>query len=334
MVNPNGSWAWAKFQDFLPSPVLLAIAAMTPPSVLGSDSIGWGGDDHRVFMVKSAYCLCAGDAHRDESQLWKTVSKYCGLPRIRMFLWLVIKGKILTNSERVRRHMSNNSCCGLCGAMVEDLSHLFRGCVEARLLWSRVVKEEKLDEFLTLDFQAWLIANMLNQQSFSINAEDWDVAFGTYLWNIRFYCNFRIFSPDLITSEDIYHRRLQMIAEFGRTSSTLRLNQQSTPLLTSNVVRWEAPTARWIKVKTYGSRNIGTGLASYGGEVHVAFVRREGNAVADAISRLVLPDSLEYRRWLEVPLAVWDLVSADGNFEAPIRSHFPSQRAYDDPGGC
>ncbi|KAK8494732.1 hypothetical protein V6N12_076184 [Hibiscus sabdariffa] len=45
-------------------------------------------------------------------------------------------------------------------------------------------------------------------------------------------------------------------------------------------------------------------------EVHVAFVRREGNVVADAISRLVLPDSLEYRRWLEVPLAVQDLVLA------------------------
>ncbi|KAK8538746.1 hypothetical protein V6N12_034454 [Hibiscus sabdariffa] len=68
-------------------------------------------------------------------------------------------------------------------------------------------------------------------------------------------------------------------------------------------------------------------------EAHVAFVRREGNVVADAISRLVLSDSLEYRRWLEVPLAVQDLVLADGNFEALIQTQFSTQRAYDDPGG-
>ncbi|KAL4284458.1 hypothetical protein GQ457_16G019810 [Hibiscus cannabinus] len=133
---------------------------------LVSDSIGWGGDDRRMFTVKSAYSLRACDAQGDELQLWKAVSKYRGLPRIRMFLWLVFKRKILTNSEHVRRHMSINSCCGLCGALVEDLSHLFRDCVEARLLWTRVVKEEKLDEFLTLDFQAWLVANIQNQQSF------------------------------------------------------------------------------------------------------------------------------------------------------------------------
>ncbi|KAL4280652.1 hypothetical protein GQ457_03G031670 [Hibiscus cannabinus] len=45
MVNPDGGWAWAKFQDFLPSTILLAIAAVRPPSALVSYSIGWGGDD-------------------------------------------------------------------------------------------------------------------------------------------------------------------------------------------------------------------------------------------------------------------------------------------------
>ncbi|KAK9037856.1 hypothetical protein V6N11_022755 [Hibiscus sabdariffa] len=37
--------------------VLLAIAAVRPPSALVSNSIGWGGDDHRMFTVKSAYSL-------------------------------------------------------------------------------------------------------------------------------------------------------------------------------------------------------------------------------------------------------------------------------------
>ncbi|KAK8579921.1 hypothetical protein V6N12_070219 [Hibiscus sabdariffa] len=56
------------------------------------------------------------------------------------------------NSERVRQRMSDDACCRLCGAAEEDLSHLIWGCVEARLLWSQLIKREKLDEFYSLDF--------------------------------------------------------------------------------------------------------------------------------------------------------------------------------------
>ncbi|KAK8583028.1 hypothetical protein V6N13_069792 [Hibiscus sabdariffa] len=65
----------------------------------------------------------------------------------------------------------------------------------------------------------------------------------------------------------------------------------------------------------------------------------QGNAVADAMLRPVCPDSLEYRRWLEVPPAVRDMVLAETNLVAPLKSAvtgcmlFPLQRANDDPGG-
>ncbi|KAK8540080.1 hypothetical protein V6N12_046373 [Hibiscus sabdariffa] len=45
-------------------------------------------------------------------------------------------------------------------------------------------------------------------------------------------------------------------------------------------------------------------LMSCSWEVQLVFVRREGNEVADVMSRLVYPESLKYRRWLEPPLAV------------------------------
>ncbi|KAK8632504.1 hypothetical protein V6N13_072895 [Hibiscus sabdariffa] len=168
-----------------------------------------------MFMEKSAYCLCTGDAQGGESHLWNAISQYRGLPCVRMLLWLILKGKILTNSESFRRHMSNNTCCGLCGALEEDIFHLFRDCVEARLLW------------------AWV--------------EDWDIAIGTFLWNIWVNRNYRLFSPDLVSPEGIYHRSMQMIEEFGRASSLLRLNQRSTPLRAPTVARWEAPPTGWIK---------------------------------------------------------------------------------------
>ncbi|KAK8593400.1 hypothetical protein V6N12_045482 [Hibiscus sabdariffa] len=139
-----------------------------------------------------------------------------------MLLWLILKGKVLTNSERYRRHLVVDSCCGLCGATEEDFSHLFRDCTEARLLWVRVVKDEKLAKFLSIDFRTWLMANIENRQHFSITKEDWDIAFCTFLWNIWVNRNYRMFSPESISFEGIYHRSMWMIAEFGRASSSLR----------------------------------------------------------------------------------------------------------------
>ncbi|KAK9016945.1 hypothetical protein V6N11_079437 [Hibiscus sabdariffa] len=109
MVDTEGGWAWAKFQEVL----LLAIAAVKPPSVIAADD--------RVLMFDAYLC---------------------------------------------------NPCCGVCGASEENLSHLFRDCVEARMLWARVVKEERLAEFLSLDFQTWLAVNIRNQHQLSINTED------------------------------------------------------------------------------------------------------------------------------------------------------------------
>ncbi|KAK8572776.1 hypothetical protein V6N12_028819 [Hibiscus sabdariffa] len=53
---------------------------------------------------------------------------------------------------------------------------------------------------------------------------------------------------------------------------------------------------------------------------HFVFVRREGNGVADAMSRLIVPESLEYQRWLEPPLAVRDVVLREANPHTSLNS--------------
>ncbi|KAK8659866.1 hypothetical protein V6N13_030058 [Hibiscus sabdariffa] len=49
MVALVGGWAWTKFQDFLPSTVLLSIVAVKPPSTVVPNTIGWSGDSRCVF---------------------------------------------------------------------------------------------------------------------------------------------------------------------------------------------------------------------------------------------------------------------------------------------
>ncbi|KAK9033652.1 hypothetical protein V6N11_049838 [Hibiscus sabdariffa] len=120
MVALVGGWAWTKFQDFLPSTVLLSIVAVKPPSTVVPNTIGWSGDSRCVFTVRSAYCLREGEVQGGEHHLWKAVSQYRGLPR---------------------------------------------DCFEARLLWSGVVKEDRLVEFLSLDFQSWLCPRLVRWEA-------------------------------------------------------------------------------------------------------------------------------------------------------------------------
>ncbi|KAK8541661.1 hypothetical protein V6N12_014288 [Hibiscus sabdariffa] len=216
-------------------------------------------------LVAAMVTSDGGVAQGGESQSWKTISKYRGLPRVHMLLWLILKGRILTNSERFRRHFSNESCCGLCGAVEEDLSHVFRDFFEARMVWSRVVKKDKLDEFLSLEFQNWLIINIKHPQLYPINSGNWDVVFDTLFWNNWVNRSYRLFSLDLVSSKGIYQRSMRMVAELDCASFVLRQNQRTPTLPGLSVARWETPLAGWIKVNTDGSRNAGSGLASCGG---------------------------------------------------------------------
>ncbi|KAK8985572.1 hypothetical protein V6N11_068825 [Hibiscus sabdariffa] len=231
-------WCWDRFQDLLPPAVLLVIAAVKPPSISVSDTVGWGGNTRRHFSARSAYHLRAGIAQRGMDKEWSILSKYRGLPRVRGFIWLVLKGRILTNSERVRWHMCDDACYGLCGAAEEDLSHLFWGCVEARLF---------------------------NQQQFSIRLEEWNIVFGTILWNNWTYRNRRLFAPEAICSESILHRSMRMVEEFNRACSMLRKGYLQAPLHGHVTAQWEPPPEGWIKVNSNGSRNTSMGMSTCGG---------------------------------------------------------------------
>ncbi|KAK9004351.1 hypothetical protein V6N11_002153 [Hibiscus sabdariffa] len=60
-------------------------------------------------------------------------------------------------------------------------------------------------------------------------------------------------------------------------------------------------------------------------EVRIVFVRRKGNALADAMSRLVQPESLEYRRWLEPLIVVRDIALVDVSPVVPLQ---PAANGY------
>ncbi|KAK8492567.1 hypothetical protein V6N11_030791 [Hibiscus sabdariffa] len=136
-----------------------------------------------------------------------------GQQRIKVFVWLLAKEKLLCNEERVRRHLSSCARCETCGAASESIYHIFRGCPIAVAVWNGLIKRDKWVEFMCLDTMEWIRGNLASNSSFAIDSVDWDLRFGAILWSLWLRRNAMIFDPDNIDMLAVSDRSLWLWKE-------------------------------------------------------------------------------------------------------------------------
>lgn len=91
------------------------------------------------FSIANAYkFICDQQGATDNIDIYERIWKLMVLERIRFFVCLVHRGKILTNMERVRHHLAQDKMCGACVVEDESLLHLFRDCAVAALVPQRL----------------------------------------------------------------------------------------------------------------------------------------------------------------------------------------------------
>ncbi|KAE8684745.1 hypothetical protein F3Y22_tig00111105pilonHSYRG00339 [Hibiscus syriacus] len=129
MSNEECIWKWNIFEHLLPITVLLRLAAIKGPVEEAADPV------------------------------WKAINNYKGLQRIKICLWLLSWGEIMTNVERLKRHFTNNGNCPCCNNDLEDVDHLFRKCSMIMPIWVTLIKDEKLEEFLSMEIKKWIHVN-------------------------------------------------------------------------------------------------------------------------------------------------------------------------------
>ncbi|KAL8159654.1 hypothetical protein V2J09_001191 [Rumex salicifolius] len=80
------------------------------------------------YSSKSAYCLLQPRTVVDEklAGLYRCIWRLLFTEHVRYFVWLGVRGGLLTNTEHVRRHPSTDSSCSCCNNGNETLSHIFR----------------------------------------------------------------------------------------------------------------------------------------------------------------------------------------------------------------
>ncbi|KAL4301843.1 hypothetical protein GQ457_10G022180 [Hibiscus cannabinus] len=70
--------------------------------------------------------------------------------------------------------------CDLVGwnGRVDNINHILRLCPTAMTIWSSTIRHDHLNEFVTMNFNTWVVMNLLNSQGFVRDLHDWDLLFG------------------------------------------------------------------------------------------------------------------------------------------------------------
>jgi hypothetical protein len=98
------------------------------------DHFVWGLHQNGLFSVKSMYrALLIAQAIPYNTLIWKL-----NLPlKIKIFLWYLYKGVILTKDNLVRRQWQGDRKCCFCSSN-ESIQHLFFDCHFAKFVWRTV----------------------------------------------------------------------------------------------------------------------------------------------------------------------------------------------------
>ncbi|KAK9018572.1 hypothetical protein V6N11_001543 [Hibiscus sabdariffa] len=112
MADATGQWDWNRMSSVLPELVLRKIATIRPPNnMLGSDVQGWRWEQNWCFTTKSTYEALSNYEVPSFDFKWLNIWHLQVPQRVKVFVWLAVHDRLLTNAERFRRHLAISDRC-------------------------------------------------------------------------------------------------------------------------------------------------------------------------------------------------------------------------------
>ncbi|MBA0598088.1 hypothetical protein Gorai_007867, partial [Gossypium raimondii] len=141
LTTENASWNLDIFHLWVPVETIRRIVSIPPlhPSTV-LDKIAWMGTLRALFSFKSAYCKLKGSSWDPKDTNWNISWKFQGPQRVRLFIWLVLKQRLFTNMEWVRRNIAIDESCNLHEWLVQNKESLMMGEME----WMHLKKDFRI----------------------------------------------------------------------------------------------------------------------------------------------------------------------------------------------
>lgn len=229
-----------------PNQILLQIAAVKPPSDgKCEDLLYWAHSKTGKFTSKSAYLFlnnsnCSKDAH-----FWKLIWQWKGPQRVKIFLWLVMHGKIKTREELFKRHILDKMNCERCGHERENEMHALRDCFVAKRIWNCLIPVNFRHHFFSFNLRDWLCFN-LGKTGINEVGDEWACLFGVAIWKIWFLRNQFLFSQKSPYCTHVVAEIKSWAQDIQNARSTLSFGQSNKII---KDVRWQAPPEFFFQIK-------------------------------------------------------------------------------------
>ncbi|CAA7040260.1 unnamed protein product [Microthlaspi erraticum] len=229
-----------------------------------SDTISWGETADGRFTVSSAYRLLSRDEYfkPNMSNFFRRVWRIRAPERVRVFLWLVSNYGIMTNQERLRRHMSDTGICQVCKAGVESTLHVLRDCPAMSGIWRRIVPRGKQRIFFAIPLLDWLYANLSEEAETGFGP--WSTMFAVSAWWAwKWRCG------NIFGDNRLWKDRVKFVKEYAREVHQVMLRSDNRRVVTreERLISWLPPLVTWMKLNTDGASRGNPGLATAGGVI-------------------------------------------------------------------
>ncbi|KAK8669630.1 hypothetical protein V6N13_107055 [Hibiscus sabdariffa] len=113
----NGSWNLEILNAIFPADFVSHIISIRCPHTVDIDNLCiWRWATHHKFEVRSAYSSLQQDSWDEVDPTWSFIWSLTIPQRMHVFLWTTLRQKFMTNIERVKRSLSSDPTCPICGA--------------------------------------------------------------------------------------------------------------------------------------------------------------------------------------------------------------------------
>ncbi|RYR17534.1 hypothetical protein Ahy_B03g062245 [Arachis hypogaea] len=188
---------------------------------------------------------------------FRLVWNWQGPERVKIFLWLVTHNAIFTNSERRRRHLTNDDSCPRCQCQEESAIHVLRDCPYAKSIWQRLNPPNGTNFFFNTDLNEWLFQNLMANNS-------WNCLFGVALSSIWYFRNKLVFNGESVHVTTAVNQIRARSKEFFRIARS-NLKPHNFQAAGDSLISWSRPDEGYIKVNVDGSWFGHTNNAACGG---------------------------------------------------------------------
>lgn len=209
-----------------------------------TDHLFWGHTPSGLFSTKSALQIIRHDRRLTEDKGWEKIWKLQSQQRVRSFVFLTAHDAILSNTNKVRRHISLHDACPRC-TKSETSMHLLRDCDDIQKVW-RTVGADKLppDFFTDQDIQRWVFNN-------TKAGDRWSSIFAQMAWLTWKARNTLVFEGKDST-KDLHLRVWKQVSIFLHTKNKWRELTAGHTVAPVEPITWYPPPRGWVKLNSDG----------------------------------------------------------------------------------